>query len=209
MNMLTRDELIAEAMPGVLWVARSLASRGLPRGVSVEDLESIGNEALLEAYAVYEPGSGPWKAFSRHVAKQRMKSFLARARELARRSAPLEILTPDGDELPRADPRAVDPAELASAREVLAPVSRPTTRMSSLTKSLPSPAEVADRVTKLRAAMFGAISEQDVQAVMAGVVERAKDGSARDVKLLLDLLAPSRSGVTVQQQAVVIHQGDI
>jgi hypothetical protein len=115
------------------------------------------------------------------------------------------------EEFPRADPKASDPSEVAEARELVRVPRRAHKPASAaeLTRTLPSPSEVADRVTALRAAMFGAVSESDVADVMRAVVDRAKGGSTRDAKLLLDLLAPARSGVTVHQQAVVIQQGDV
>lgn len=104
-----------------------------------------------------------------------------------------------------ADVRQADPADIAAAREM---VVRPRGRRE-LAPDLPSPGEVATRVTELRAAMFAAVTPADIGDVMAGVVERAKAGNLSAARMLIDLLAPGKSGVTVQQQALVIQQGDI
>lgn len=205
MNTQARDALIEQAMPLVPIAARKFPR--LPPGINAEDLESAGNEALLEAAARYDPACGvPWKNFAYTGLKRAMQNAVR-----AQRRHPTAALQPvhDGEELPPPrDPRAADPGEAAAAREL---VRRPRQRLSarSLGEVLPSPAAVADQVTRLRAAMFGAVSEADVADVMQSVVAKAKGGNMGAAKLLVDLLGPGRSGVTVNQQAVVIRTGDL
>jgi hypothetical protein len=201
---LTRDDLIAEAMPLLPIAARKFR---LPPGLNVEDLESAGNEALLEAATLFDPTAGvPWKSFAFQNLKRAMQNVVS-----ARRRKPTATLQPDidGETLPPpADPKSADPSELAATREL---VRRPrqwpsVRRMESV---LPSASEVADRVTELRAAMFGAIDPVQIGEMMATVQKRAVAGDLKAVKLLVDLLGPGRSGVTVNQQAVVIRTGDL
>lgn len=211
----SRDELVRDAYPLVALEARRF--RGYPPGVSAEDLESLGGELLLCAAAEYGGPPDGWRKFAKFYLRNRMRDFCRTARARAARSAPIDVLVrePGGEpvELPREDRRQADPADLAAAREPLVLAKRPRATLSTrrLAETLPSPAEVAEQVTRLRAALFSAVSEQDVSEVMAGVVARAKGGSARDVKLLLDLLAPSRSGVTVNQavQTVIVQPDDL
>lgn len=201
----TRDDLIADGLQLVPIAARKF--HRLPPGINVEDLESAGNEALFEAATRYDPAAGvPWKAF----AYQRLKRAMQHAVR-AQRTRAATALQPvvDGEEMPPpADPRTADPAELAATREL---VRRPRQRLSArqLESVLPSPAEVADRVIELRAAMFNAIDPAQLGELMATLQKRAVAGDLRATKLLIDLLAPARSGVTVQQQAVVIRTGDL
>ncbi len=211
--MATRDERIAGMVPAVRRIARRVAGR---TGHDAGDLEGAGYEALCEV-ADANPDATPdgYRAIAAVAAERRMVDAVRAAsavrnggpgrRGTGRRVTAVDLRPDDADPArpPPADPRAADPADLAAARElVLAPPTAP---------ALPPPAEVAERVTRLRAAMFAAVSEADVGAVMAGVVARAKDGSHRDVRIVLDLLAPGRSGVTVQQnvQTVVVRPDDL
>lgn len=200
----TRNELAAAAADLIPLAARKLRP---PPGLNVEDLESAGNEALVEAATRFDPTAGvPWKNYAYHRIKLAMRKVIS-----SHRRRPTAALQPviDGDEMPPPiDVRSSDPAELASVREAIrGRQGHPSTR--KLQGLLPSPGEVAERVTALRSAMFGAISEQDVADVMGTVVRQAKAGDLKAAKLLADLLAPGRSGVTVHQQAVVIRTGDL
>lgn len=205
MSTAARDSLIEQALPLVPIAARKFPR--LPPGINVEDLESAGNEALVEAAARYDPAGGvPWKNFAYAGLKRAMQNAVR-----SQRRHPTAALQPvhEGEELPPPrDPKAADPGDTAAAREL---VRRPRQRLSarSLGAVLPGPAAVADQVTRLRAAMFGAVSEADVADVMQSVVAKAKGGNMGAAKLLVDLLGPGRSGVTVNQQAVVIRTGDL
>lgn len=202
--MTAAHALIESALPLVAVVARKVK---VPPGLTVEDLESVGNESLVESAAEYDPGAGvPFKPYARQRMKWAMMHACRKQRDRSARPLQLEF---DGEAMPPpADPKAGDPTEIAAARE---PLAHPRRQRCRLARTLPAPDQVADQVAALRAAMFGAVAAEDMAEVMQGVVARAKDGSAKDVKLLLDLLAPARSGVmqVVNQQAVVIQQGDL
>ncbi len=202
MNVLSREDMVIDAMPLIAIAARKFR---LPPGMNTEDLESVGNEALNEASVKYDHHAEvPWKKFAYLTIKNWMRNEIA-----ARRRHPTATLQPvhDGTELPPpVDTKASDPCELAQVREL---VTRPKTRLRQVEQYLPSPSQVADQVTRLRAAMFGAVSEDDVAEVMGAVLKKAKAGDMRAATLVTDLLAPARSGVTVHQQAVVIRSGDI
>lgn len=199
----TREEMIAEAMPLIPIAARKLR---IPPGLNIDDLESSGNEAVFEAAIRFDSKSGtPWKKYAYHYVKGAMRNMIA-----LHRRHPARTLQPvvDGQELPPPiDYKANDPAEIAEVREL---VRRPRQKLSvkHIESCLPSPTQVADQVTKLRTAMFGSISEDDVAEVMQAVLRKAKAGDMRAATMLTDLLAPGRSGVTVHQQAVVIRSGD-
>lgn len=200
------EDRITQAYPLVAIEARRFKT--LPRGVSVDDLESVGGESLLEASANHSPDRGPWLRFAKFWVRHAMRNYVSKARVKAKRLTDLEVETDDGDRLPRADPRALDPAERASARESIA--KRNNGSMMSLATvkgSLPRPAEVAEKVAVLREAMFGAVSASDIESVMSQVLKQAKGGDLRAARLLFDYLQPGRSGVTVQQ--VVINGGDV
>jgi DNA-directed RNA polymerase sigma subunit (sigma70/sigma32) len=202
MTVLTREAMVNEAMPLIAIAARKFR---MPPGVNIDDLESVGNEALNEASVRFDQQAGiPWKNFAYSMIKNWMRNEIS-----ARRRHPTATLQPvhEGKELPPpVDTKASDPCELAQVREL---VTRPKTRLRQVEQYLPSPSQVADQVTRLRAAMFGAVSEDDVAEVMGAVLKKAKAGDMRAATLVTDLLAPARSGVTVHQQAVVIRSGDI
>lgn len=206
MPTLTRDALVERAYPLVALEAHRF--RSLPPGLSAEDLESLGGETLLAAASEYDGPDDGWRRWAKFYLRNRLRAFVAQARQRSRLRAPLEVETEEGDFLPRPDPRVSDPADLAAAREALQP-RRKHVSASELVRTLPSPAEVADKVTELRAAMFGAIDAAKVRAMMESLQERAGKGDLKAIKLLVDLLAPGRSGVTVQQQAIIVRTGDL
>ena len=139
-----------------------------------------------------------------------MMDTLKRAGMGKRRATVLTLTpdTPDGSPkspcLPR-DPKQSDPSEIASMRESITL----SQRRGHLDIALPTPSEVADQVTKLRSAMFGALDESAVAEMMQSVMRAAQSGDLKAAKIIIDMLAPARSGVTVQQQAIVVNQGDL
>lgn len=207
MPTLTRDDLVERAYPLVALEARRFGA--LPPGVSAEDLESLGGEVLLSAAAEYDGPDDGWRRWAKYYLRNRMRDFIRKARKVASRRAPLETETEEGDFLPRPDPRVADPADLAAAREALQPRRAGHVSVGRLAKTLPSPTEVANKVTELRAAMFGALDVAKIGDMMASLQERAGKGDLKAIKLLVDLLAPGRSGVTVNQQVVTIRTGDL
>lgn len=56
-----RDDLAREGLAIILIAARSCNRRGT--SISVEDLESVGNEELATSIAIYTPDCGPWRVF--------------------------------------------------------------------------------------------------------------------------------------------------
>lgn len=204
-HTLTHDELVRQAYPLVAIEARRFVS--LPPGVNTDDLESLGGEALLQIAAEYGGSEEEWRKMAKLSLRGRMRTFVTKAYDRARRNTTLEVMTPTGESFPRPDPKVADPAELAVVREQLKRKGRVGIR--ELASSLPGPEEVADRVTELRAAMFGAIDPAKITAMMGTLQERAAGGDLKATKLLIDLLSPGRSGVTVNQQAVVIRSGDL
>lgn len=207
MPTLNRDTLVERAYPLVALEARRFGT--LPPGVSAEDLESLGGEVLLAAAVEYDGPDDGWRRWAKFYLRNRMRGFVSQARKRSRLRAPLEVETEEGDFLPRVDPRVADPSDLAATRETLQPKRSQHVSVGQLAKALPSPAEVANKVTELRAAMFGALDAQKVRDMMTALQERAGKGDLKAIKLLVDLLAPGRSGVTVNQQVVAIRTGDL
>lgn len=204
MTTLTRDDLINEALHLVSWQAKRFPR--LPHGINRDDLESAGNEALLHAAETYDAANGGWPSWARIHIRGAMKRVIRSARK--HRHAALQPVIDEQELPPPVDVRASDPAELAEVRELIRP-RRVGVTVKELQATMPSPSAVATRVTELRKAMFEAVSQEDITAVMQTVVRDAKAGDLKAARLLIDLLAPGRSGVTVHQQAVVINSGDL
>ena len=199
----TREDLVNQAMHLVAWQARRF--RRLPPGINIEDLESAGGEALIEAANCYDPTMGPWLIRAQSYVRNRMRDTIRAARRHMHLQLQPEI---DGEALPPpADTKASDPSELASVREAV--FGRNSCRVDRLKAAMPTPAEVAGQVARLRCAMFQAVSEADIAETMQAMVAKAKGGDVRAARLLTELLAPGRSGVHVSQQTVVIQHGDL
>jgi DNA-directed RNA polymerase specialized sigma24 family protein len=205
MTIDTRNDLIVSAVDLVPWQARRFPR--LPRGISADDLESAGNEALVHAATTWDEDVGtPWRTYARTCVRNAMRSVVAHAR--SRRQTALEIEGVDGELLPRPDPRAEDPAERAAARELVTP--RRRRQHLGVIADGPDPSAVATRAAALREAMFHSIRDEDAAAIVGQVVTKAKAGDLKAARLFFDLLAPSRCGSTiVQQQAVVICGDDL
>lgn len=203
MTLTDRNALVEIALDLVPWQASRFPR--LPAGITRDDLESAGQEALVHAATAFDPqGEAGWRTYARVCVKQAMKAVIAKAR--TRRQVPLTIRTADGDELPRADPKAADPARVAEARELVA---APRRRRDPFA-DLPAPQAVAAQAVALRGAMYAAVSAEDVGAIMRAVVAKAKGGDLKATRLLLDTVLPGgRQGGTTIQQVVAINQTDI
>jgi hypothetical protein len=200
----------AEVLAALPLVARQAAylSRRLPAGLTAEDLESAGQEALVVTAREFDPGLG--RTFEETAARAIRNAMTATIQKKARenrRREPLEIpLDAAGEETaPRRDPRAPDPTAVACVRESLRPAGRRNARVviSRVEADSPSGAEVGGMVARLREAMFAALHEWDVAEVMQAVVRKAKRGNVGAARLLFDQLASKRSGVQVQQAVVI------
>lgn len=202
MTLTDRNALVESALDLVPWQASRFPR--LPAGITRDDLESAGQEALVHAATAYDPqGEAGWRTYARVCVKQAMRAVVRHAR--TRRQVPLTIRTPDGDELPRADPKAADPAQVAEARELVAP-----RRRRDPFADLPAPQAVAAQAVALRDAMYAAVSAEDVGDIMRAVVRKAKGGDLKATRLLLDTVLPGgRQGGTTIQQVVAINQTDI
>ena len=208
MTTTERNTLVESVIDLVPWQASRFT--GLPPGITAEDLESAGHEALMHAAVTWDADLGvPWRSYARVCLKNAMRRVIAKAR--TRRQVPLEIETGDGTFMPRPDARACDPGAIASAREhFIGPPARRRRHHVGLSDSVPDPSVIAARASELREAMFAAIAAEDVTAIVRKVAEKARAGDLKAARLLFDLLAPSRSGTTiVHQQAVVIHRDDL
>ncbi len=195
----TRDELAEEGLRLVRYQACQY--RDLPPGLNRDDLESAGNEAVVEALHMYDPACGvSFTTFAKTTIRSRMLDAIRARTRRTKREVSLQRMNADGESVPLpADPKAADPADTAAARERSRV--RVRTTVKDLVKSLPSPDDVARRVIDLRAAMFAAVKPEDVAEVMYAVVSKAQNGDLKAAQMLINLLGPS-SGVTVQTVVV-------
>lgn len=202
--------LILEAMPVLEAAARGHARRfGLgPHGY--DELVSAGSVRLTQAAAKFDAARGvPWPAYA---AQEIQFGFLTAAKECARhrsrRAASLDAEFPgtDGGSLACvvADPRACDPGELAAAREPLMP-----RRGGRTNNPLPDPGAVAAKAQALQAAAYAAISAADMGDVVAALLAKARAGDVGAAKVIIGMASPRATGVTVHQQNVIVHPGDL
>lgn len=201
-----REAMILEAVRRVPAVRAGLK---LPPGLSADDVDSAAALAVTRAADQFDPARGvPWLAFASQKARWAIQEEI-RGHAAQWANGPKSDLVQyddDGGEKLPADVRASDPAELAGVRETLA---RRGTRISRLGDTLPSPDVVADKVTRLRAAMYAHISEDDVSEMMRAIMDKAKAGNNGAAKLIMEMLSPSRGGTKVIQQAVFMNVEDV
>jgi hypothetical protein len=65
--------------------------------------------------------------------------------------------------------------------------------------------EMAACVEKLRAAMMGAVSEQDVIEIVKRQVQRAKEGDPHALKFVMEYVLGGRQGVQQLTQQIVVN----
>ena len=203
-----RDERAAKGMEIARWLSRKFPR--MPAGCTVDDLESVGGEAVVEALALYDPGAGTFEKFVTGTIRNRMKSFLRTAWRRGR------VVTSIGGEenctMDSRDRTADDPADVAEANEAVA-VHRSTasgaTRLTvdQIAGALPPPDIVAARVAQLRAALFGSITAADVGDIMVSVMDKAKAGDLRAAKVVIDLIAPKNATTATATANVAILSG--
>lgn len=214
---MTLDDLRGPAGLAVIRDESLALSGRIPRGIDRDDLDSAGAEGLVAGLGTYNPAAGASpETHCRNKVRYAMLDCIRRETGKAGRFNGRAVMArrvslagfdrgEDTEGVIVADGRQAGPADIAAAREQF---SAPRPRRD-LAPDLPTPGEVANRVTELRAAMFGAIDPAAVADVMTAMLDKAKGGNLAATKMLIDLLAPGKSGVTVTQQAVVIQQGDI
>lgn len=202
----SRDELAAEGLELVKYLA--CQHRNLPAGISRDDLESAGNEAVVEALMMYDPACGvSFKTCCRTTIRSRMIDAIRAATRYSKNRVGLEPVASNGEKAPLpADPKAEDPALVVESRERCRRV-RTKTTVRDLERALPAPDEVAQRVIDLRAAMFDAVKPEDIREVMSAVVSQAQNGNLKAAQMLISLLGPS-SGVTVQTAIITTEEGE-
>ena len=77
-------------------------------------------------------------------------------------------------------------------------------RLADLQQSLPGYHEAAQSALALRAAMFDAVSADDIAAIMAAQVKRAKEGDSKAAKFITDLLGQGQPTVHVHASAPTV-----
>jgi hypothetical protein len=80
-------------------------------------------------------------------------------------------------------------------------------RVEVMGKSTPVPtgSEVAQWMARLRAALFEAVTEDDIREIAAGLVRKAKAGDLAAAKLLMTYVLGGGNNVTKVQQAVIVQ----
>ena len=200
------EDQVRDALAVVRWQAR--AFRHVPPGIDIDDLESVGGEALAKAAAEFDAGSGlEFKTFARYAAKRAMENFIKSARTSHKRVGHFPADPETGVQMVPADRAAATPDRLAEGRE-LVPAKKQYITVSRVEATSPDSAEVAHRVTEYQNALHAALTPADVGDVVKMVVGKAKGGSLRAAKMVIDLAAPAKAGITVQQ-AVVVQPRDL
>lgn len=178
--------------------------RRLPTGYDADDLESVGNEAALEALRRCDKTDPVrFRNTLRLKIRDRMKDFLDSLKVPGRANARLPA-DADGNELPVIDARAADPAGMALGGElVLQP---------GAGKMLPSPEKVAELATNLRAVMYGSIRAAHVSRAMRQLGRKAAGGDLAAIRELSRIIGPGQAGPVqagpVQQTAVFVNAKD-
>lgn len=198
------NDMIAAALPAVRYVAVTLAARGLPDGISLEDLESAGNEALIEAAGVHDPSLGSWLGLAKRVARNRMVDTIRAANRRNRGRLPLEHEHPDGSASPRPDPRAPDPAAAAAERDD--PDAPRGDYLPAPRSKLAGPADVSRKVEQLREALYSALTPADLRSAVRAQVRKARRGSTTAFTALVGLVKPAGPSVQVKQQVALLSQ---
>lgn len=86
-------------------------------------------------------------------------------------------------------------------------MSRTSLSIRDAEASMPPLDEAATAARALKTAMLGAVSGADMGEVMKGVVKRAKEGKASDIKLLMQMIAQSAPQVSIGIRANAAGQG--
>ena len=74
-------------------------------------------------------------------------------------------------------------------------------RLADLKEQMPGYHEAAQSALALRAAMFDSVTAEDIAAIMAAQVKRAKEGDSKAAKFITDLLAQGQPTVHVHASA--------
>ena len=197
---MNRCEMAESLNESVRLLARRFARK---YGRDPGDCESVANEAFLDAIDSFDPDRGATpKGYVTDTVKRRLVDWLRQETGHRLKSAVRVGLLPrnreTGAAVPLADRSAADPADAAAAREALA-------------AGLPPPDAVAAKARALRAAVYAAVSEQDVAAVVGAVVAKAKRGNVGAAKFVLGLagVGPGAGRQPPDSPAVVVNVRDV
>jgi hypothetical protein len=183
--------------------AKRLASKGLPVGINEDDLFSAGQEAVVKALKSYDPDSGiPIFGYTAKASIRAMMKVLNKERKKESRQKPLICVNNEGEEyFITHDKKADDPAELVGAKEAFSGKKNAYT-LTEVRASMPSALETAQKVEKLRNAIYGSISETDVQKVVSTVLASAKSGNIPAARLVLDMIVNGSKSVNIKHTVV-------
>lgn len=197
---MNRDQLAALLNEAVGVAAKRFARK---HGRDPGDCESVANEAFLDAIDSFDPDRGMTpKGYVLSTVNRRLVDWLRQETGYRLKSAVRVGLLPRDRETgaapPPPDRSAADPADAAAAREALA-------------AGLPPPDAVAAKARALRAAVYAAVSERDVAAVVGAVVAKAKRGNVGAAKFVLGLagVGPGAGRQPPESPAVIVNVRDV
>lgn len=176
--------MVKEAFQLIDWQARRFGS--LPPGIDVEELESLGNELIVDALATFphaEAKGITWNQHVRTTLRSGMLTAIRKARGSRRKTkhGRTSMHNEEGEQIPLTDQKADDPSEVAEAvEEVNTTLAKRVVTAKELEKSLPLPAAVAAKSQILQAAVVAAIQPADVKDVIESMIEKATND--KDVK---------------------------
>lgn len=192
MSNADRIARINEAYHLVERIARAVARGTLPRGITLDDLCSLGGEELCKAADKYATdGAGrPWLPFAGAWLKFRYRDFIRTSRRRANRTSPLEIETADGDSFPRPDKKAKDPADRASARESRA-AGQAALVNAAMGAALPPPDEAAVKASDYRNALHAAVQPADLGGLLKAMLQQGLGGDVAAARLVFNVMQPA------------------
>ena len=182
--------------------AERLERSGLPQGINLDDLESVGQEAVVKALKSFRPAENhagiPIQAYVLKASLRAMYNLIRKERRRNCKRKPLILTSENGDEtIPFPDRKVLSPIEIAEAKEKLKFPSAGLLTLTEIKASLPSAIETAKAVENLRQAIFGSVSVQDVEQIMRSMLSRAKEGNVPAARLILEQINGKATPVTI------------
>lgn len=210
---------IEGALPVVRQMAGAAMARGVPAGLSFDDLVSAGQLEVVKAARNFDPaGPAPFTGYASRAIRDAIAGAVNKQAQFNSREGSGRVgQVEDGEATPLVElfsrDAAPDPCEQAEDNEEVACMTRAGRRrvfsVARARAESPTLAAVGEAVARLRLAVFDSITEADVREMMRVLVDKAKGGDLGAMKLLLGHLTGRGQGVTVQQAVIVGgEQGD-
>lgn len=207
-----RNRLIEQAMVNGVRAVGKLA-RKYTGVVPQEEIESLWGEVLVSAAEAYlrKGHTGEFVGYAVVALKNRLTTELRRRdRQPDHRALPLQGDTERGEHsleemLP--DHGAVNPAEEAQERELQERRGRTSTTLAVAREVAPPVNEMPKWAQQLRAAMFNAISTENMARIMGALVKKAEGGDLKAISMVFDYVAGGKVTAHVRQTVVSKDDG--